>query len=156
MLSQLKHAGGWLLRHKRSVLLGLAQCAHIMAMAVQRLRPRVQVTIGPWIERGFYYDFDTPEDERLTEADLKVIKKEMQRIIKADLPFTCEEVRILPLCSPGSFSDKWLRAQAVAYVRSGASLTLVQTSTYPPWQTHAPGAVLPDVPYQTFSAQANC
>ncbi|KAK9839849.1 hypothetical protein WJX81_005869 [Elliptochloris bilobata] len=67
-------------------------CAHIMAMAVQKLRPKVQVTIGPWIERGFYYDFDTPEDERLTEADLKVIKKEMQRIIKADLPFTCEEV----------------------------------------------------------------
>ena len=77
--------------------LGLAQCAHIMAMAVQRLRPRVQVTIGPWIERGFYYDFDTPEDERLTEADLKVIKKEMQRIIKADLPFTCEEVRLFAL-----------------------------------------------------------
>ncbi len=70
-----------------------AQCAHIMAMAVQKLHPRIQVTIGPWIERGFYYDFDTPEDERLTEADLKVIKKEMQRIIKADLPFTCEEVR---------------------------------------------------------------
>ena len=70
-----------------------AQCAHIMAMAVQKLHPRIQVTIGPWIERGFYYDFDTPEDERLIEADLKVIKKEMQRIIKADLPFTCEEVR---------------------------------------------------------------
>ncbi len=82
-----------------------AQCAHIMAMAVQRLHPRVQVTIGPWIERGFYYDFDTPEDERLTEADLKAVKKEMQRIIKANLPFSCEEVcgavprlPVLPVC----------------------------------------------------------
>ena len=37
------------------------QCAHIMAMAVQRLHKGAQVTIGPWIERGFYYDFDMPQ-----------------------------------------------------------------------------------------------
>jgi len=37
------------------------QCAHIMAMAVQRLHKGTQVTIGPWIERGFYYDFDMPQ-----------------------------------------------------------------------------------------------
>ena len=36
------------------------QCAHIMAMAVQRLHKDARVTIGPWIERGFYYDFDMP------------------------------------------------------------------------------------------------
>jgi hypothetical protein len=34
------------------------QCAHMMAMAVQRIFKDAQVTIGPWIERGFYYDFD--------------------------------------------------------------------------------------------------
>ena len=68
-----------------------------MAMAVQRLKPRAQVTIGPAIERGFYYDFDTPEDDRLSDLDLKAIKKEMQRIIKADLPFSREEVRSLRL-----------------------------------------------------------
>jgi threonyl-tRNA synthetase len=62
-----------------------------MAMAVQRLKPTAQVTIGPWIDRGFYYDFDIPEP--LLEADLKEIKKEMQKIIKADLPFVREEVR---------------------------------------------------------------
>ena len=65
-----------------------------MAMAVQRLRPGTQVTIGPWIDNGFYYDFDTSAGEGgpLTEADLPSIKKEMTRIIKARLPITREEV----------------------------------------------------------------
>lgn len=49
-------------------------CAHVMAMAVQKLFPDARVTIGPWIENGFYYDFDM---EALTDKDLKRIKKEM-------------------------------------------------------------------------------
>ena len=53
--------------------------SHIMAMAVQKLFPKAQVTIGPWIENGFYYDFDIPES--FTEQDLKAIKKEMIKII---------------------------------------------------------------------------
>jgi threonyl-tRNA synthetase len=61
-----------------------------MAMAVQRLRKDAQVTIGPWIERGFYYDFDMKEP--LVDKDLKAIKKEMAKIIRADLPFIREEV----------------------------------------------------------------
>lgn len=65
-------------------------CAHIMAMAVQRLYKNAQVTIGPWTERGFYYDFAM--NEPLTDKDLKAIKKEMQKIIKWDLPFIREEV----------------------------------------------------------------
>ena len=52
--------------------------AHVMAMAVQELFPQVQVTIGPWIDNGFYYDFFTPEGP-FTEADLKQIKKRMVR-----------------------------------------------------------------------------
>jgi threonyl-tRNA synthetase len=67
------------------------QCAHIMAMAVQRLYKDAQVTIGPWIDRGFYYDFDMKQP--LTEKDLKKIKKEMAKIMKMDLPFVKEEVR---------------------------------------------------------------
>ncbi|MBM5813781.1 MAG: threonine--tRNA ligase, partial [Cyanobacteria bacterium M_DeepCast_100m_m1_067] len=35
--------------------------SHVMAMAVQRLFPKAQVTIGPWTESGFYYDFDSPD-----------------------------------------------------------------------------------------------
>ncbi|XP_068669676.1 threonine--tRNA ligase, chloroplastic/mitochondrial 2 [Aristolochia californica] len=64
-------------------------CAHVMAMAVQKLFPNAKVTIGPWIENGFYYDFDT---EPLTDKDLKRIKKEMDRIISRDLPLVREEV----------------------------------------------------------------
>ncbi len=51
------------------------QSAHVMAMAVQKLFPDAQVTIGPWIEKGFFYDFDMKEP--FTEKDLKKIKKEM-------------------------------------------------------------------------------
>lgn len=72
------------------MLHAVLQCSHVMAMAVQKLYPGAQVTIGPAIERGFYYDFDMPEP--ITEKDLKSIKQEMQRIIKADLPFIREEV----------------------------------------------------------------
>ena len=35
--------------------------SHVMAMAVQKLFPKAQVTIGPWTETGFYYDFDSPD-----------------------------------------------------------------------------------------------
>lgn len=64
--------------------------SHVMAMAVQKLFPKAQVTIGPWIENGFYYDFDNPDP--FTEKDLKAIKKEMTKIINRKLPVTREEV----------------------------------------------------------------
>ncbi|NEO31411.1 MAG: threonine--tRNA ligase [Symploca sp. SIO3C6] len=64
--------------------------SHVMAMAVQKLFPKAQVTIGPCIENGFYYDFDKPEP--FTEQDLKTIKKEMDKIIKRKLPVIREEV----------------------------------------------------------------
>ncbi len=64
--------------------------SHVMAMAVQKLFPKTQVTIGPWIENGFYYDFDSPEP--FTEKDLKTIQKEMAKIIKRKLPVVREEV----------------------------------------------------------------
>ena len=64
--------------------------SHVMAMAVQKLFPKAQVTIGPWTENGFYYDFDSPDP--FTEADLKAIKKEMIRIINKKLPLERIEV----------------------------------------------------------------
>ncbi|MGF1494425.1 MAG: threonine--tRNA ligase [Microcoleaceae cyanobacterium] len=64
--------------------------SHIMAMAVQKLFPKAQVTIGPWIESGFYYDFDSPDP--FTDKDLKAIKKEMIKIINRKLPVVREEV----------------------------------------------------------------
>ena len=58
--------------------------AHILAMAVQELFPGTQVTIGPTIEDGFYYDFSRKEP--FTEADLKKIEIKMSEIVDRDEP----------------------------------------------------------------------
>lgn len=64
--------------------------AHIMAHAVKILFPEVQVTIGPAIEDGFYYDFD--RDIPFTEEDLQKIEKKMHEIIKSRQPFIRKEL----------------------------------------------------------------
>ena len=66
--------------------------SHILAQAVQNLFPEAQVTIGPWTEMGFYYDFDLKEP--FTDGDLKSIRKEMIRIINKKLPLWEEEVTV--------------------------------------------------------------
>lgn len=62
--------------------------AHVMAQAVQELYPGTQVTIGPAIEDGFYYDF--ARDEAFTPEDLVEIEKCMHEIVKRDLPIVRE------------------------------------------------------------------
>jgi len=62
--------------------------AHVMAEAVQELFPGTQVTIGPVIENGFYYDF--ARNEPFTPEDLPVIEKKMKEIIARNKPFTKE------------------------------------------------------------------
>jgi threonyl-tRNA synthetase len=62
--------------------------AHVMAQAVQELYPGTQVTIGPAIEDGFYYDF--ARDEPFTPEDLELIEKRMHEIVKRDLPIERE------------------------------------------------------------------
>ncbi len=57
--------------------------SHIMAQAVRRLFPSVKLAIGPAIDNGFYYDFDS--EKTFTPEDLKAIENEMQKIIKEDL-----------------------------------------------------------------------
>ncbi|MGX5666040.1 threonine--tRNA ligase [Rhizobium daejeonense] len=69
--------------------------AHVMAEAVQDLWPGTQVTIGPVIENGFYYDFkrvhpDTREDWPFTPEDLPKIEKKMKEIIQKNAAFTKE------------------------------------------------------------------
>ena len=64
--------------------------AHVMAEAVQELYPGTQVTIGPVIENGFYYDF--ARDEPFTPKDLPKIESKMREIVARDRPFTCEVV----------------------------------------------------------------
>ena len=62
--------------------------AHVMAEAVQELYPGTQVTIGPVIENGFYYDFF--RNEPFTPEDLPAIEAKMREIIARNAPFTKE------------------------------------------------------------------
>jgi threonyl-tRNA synthetase len=66
--------------------------AHVMADAVQRLFPGTQVTIGPAIDSGFYYDFSRPDGQPFSDADLEKIEAEMRGIIAGKKPFYREEV----------------------------------------------------------------
>ena len=66
--------------------------AHVVADAVQRLFPGTQVTIGPTIEEGFYYDFS--REKPFTPEDLAKIETLANEIVKSDVPFRREEVEI--------------------------------------------------------------
>ncbi|HBA33968.1 MAG TPA: threonine--tRNA ligase, partial [Gammaproteobacteria bacterium] len=59
-------------------------CAHLLAQAVKALFPSAQVTIGPVIDEGFYYDF--AYERPFTPEDLSAIEAKMQELVKADLP----------------------------------------------------------------------
>ncbi len=75
-------------------------CAHVLAEAVQDLWPGTQVTIGPVIENGFFYDFD--KKEPFHPDDLPKIEKRMREIIAKNAPFT---------------KEVWSREQAKDYFR---------------------------------------
>ncbi len=75
--------------------------AHVMAEAVQELFPRTQVTIGPVIENGFYYDFYC--EEPFSAEDLPKIEKKMHQIIKQNHPFKREI---------------WSRAKAIEFFKN--------------------------------------
>lgn len=62
--------------------------AHLMAQAVQEIWPEVKVTIGPVVENGFYYDFDSPFN--FTEEHFEKIEKKMEELKKRDLPLIRE------------------------------------------------------------------
>ncbi|SFS72144.1 threonine--tRNA ligase [Marininema halotolerans] len=64
--------------------------AHLMAQAIKRLYPEVKLGIGPVIEHGFYYDVDLPES--ITAEDLPKIEKEMEKVVKENLPVTRQVV----------------------------------------------------------------
>ncbi len=58
-------------------------CSHVLAQAMKRLHPEVKLAIGPSIENGFYYDFDTPRP--FTPEDLEALEAEMRKICKEKL-----------------------------------------------------------------------
>lgn len=72
--------------------------AHIMASAIQHLRPNVKLGVGPVVENGFYYDVDLG-DERLSADDFPRIEEEMHKIIKAAEPFERVEMPVLDAVS---------------------------------------------------------
>src|SRR3954465_1824054 len=75
--------GLWLVRH---------DAAHVLATAVLELYPGVKISIGPPIEDGFYYDFEFPEDVKVSEDDLARIEQKMREHIKADEQFERSEL----------------------------------------------------------------
>ncbi len=94
-------------------------CAHVLAEAVQALFPGTQVTIGPVIDNGFYYDFfrETP----FTPEDFAAIEKKMREIIGRDKPFTKEE---------------WTRDQAKShFATKGEAFKIELVDTIPEDQT---------------------
>ncbi|WP_295963405.1 threonine--tRNA ligase [uncultured Bartonella sp.] len=72
----------------RALALIRHDCAHVLAEAVQELFPGTQVTIGPVIENGFYYDF--ARNQPFTPEDLPVIEKKMHEIVRRNAKFTKE------------------------------------------------------------------
>ena len=84
-------------------------CAHVLAEAVQALWPGTQVTIGPVIENGFYYDFF--RNQPFTPEDLPVIEKKMREIIARDHAFT---------------KEVWSRAEAKRVFRDKGELFKVE------------------------------
>jgi threonyl-tRNA synthetase len=80
--------------------------AHLMAQAVQSLFPGTQVTIGPTIEDGFYYDFK--RDRGFTPEEIEKIEARMEEIAKSNLKVTREE---MPKVGPSSCSAAWARTK---------------------------------------------
>jgi threonyl-tRNA synthetase len=75
----------WLIRH---------DTAHVLATAVMELYPGVKISIGPPIEDGFYYDFDFPDGQKLTEDDFERVEAKMRQHIKADEHFERSELPV--------------------------------------------------------------
>ena len=73
----------WLIRH---------DAAHVMATAVCELWPGTRVSIGPPIEEGFYYDFEFPEEVKVSEDDFAAIEERMAEHIAAEEPFERSEI----------------------------------------------------------------
>ena len=70
--------------------------SHLLAQAVKRLYPNAKLAIGPPIDNGFYYDID--REEPFTPEDLAALEKEMQRIVKENIPierFVCSREEAL-------------------------------------------------------------
>jgi threonyl-tRNA synthetase len=102
--------------------------AHLLAQAVKQLYPETQVTIGPVIENGFYYDFARPEP--FTESDLEKIEKKMKELVKQDI---LVERSVMPReAAIDFFADmgETYKAQIIEAIPHGEELSLYRQGDF--------------------------
>jgi threonyl-tRNA synthetase len=115
--------------------------AHLLAYAVKELFPEAQVTIGPVIENGFYYDFSYKRP--FTPEDLERIEKRMAEIAKKDLPVAREEWRrddAVEFSAPSARSTRPRSSPASLPRRASASIAKATSSTCAAGRTCLPRA----------------
>ena len=85
-------------------------CEHVLTQAMLRLFPGIKMAMGPAIEEGFYFDFD-PGKHKISEADFPKIEREMEKIIKANLPIRRQEISLVQarkLFKDNPYKQEWL------------------------------------------------
>src|SRR2546423_6303490 len=95
--------------------------AHVMAEAVTRLFPGAKYAIGPAIDDGFYYDFELPDGETFSDADLSRIEDEMRKVVKADEAFVRDELSYDDALA--LFADQPYKREIIEKVRAGDAST---------------------------------
>ncbi|KAB8335907.1 threonine--tRNA ligase [Scytonema tolypothrichoides VB-61278] len=108
-------------QNSEKLLLIRHTCAHILAMAVQKLYPGTKVATGPVIETGFYYDFDSAVS--FTPDDLPKITEEMRRIIKANLPIIREVVEREEIKAEIALASERLKLEILDSIPEGEEIT---------------------------------
>ncbi len=102
--------------------------SHLMAQAVKDLYPEAQITIGPVIENGFYYDFSLPK--HLTNEDLPLIEKKMDEIVKRDLPIVREEMDRDEAVKYFNSIGEHYKAEIIGSIPAGETISLYRQGDY--------------------------
>ena len=102
--------------------------SHLMAQAVKEIFPSSQVTIGPVIENGFYYDFSLPRP--LTMEDLPVIEKKMDELVKKDLPIVREEMERDKAVEFFKSIGEDYKAEIIASIPTNEAISLYRQGDY--------------------------
>ena len=102
--------------------------SHLMAQAVKELYPQAQITIGPVIENGFYYDFSLPK--HLTSEDLPLIVKKMDKIVKRDLPIVREEMDRDEAAKYFNSIGEHYKAEIIGSIPAGETISLYRQGDY--------------------------
>ena len=102
--------------------------SHLMAQAVKELYPQAQITIGPVIENGFYYDFSLPK--HLTNEDLPLIEKKMEEIVKRDLPIVREEMDRDEAVKYFNSIGEHYKAEIIGSIPAGETISLYRQGDY--------------------------